>query len=193
MPDDPSPPGELPEEVRSRAADGDGALPLDPESLESDAAPAPGEAGISRSAHPLGLLASVALGGSLGALARYGIETGLPTPSGQFPVATFIINLTGSLLIGAVLVVLVERLPHHPYARPLIVSGILGGYTTFSTFMVEAFTLARGSHVADAVAYLVSSLVLGLVAVLLGMRLARGLLNRDHRSRAVTRSGEAER
>jgi len=114
----------------------------------------------------------------VGALARYGIDRLVPGRPGHFPWATLTINVTGSLAIGVALVVILERLSRWPLARPLIVTGVLGGYTTFSTFMVDAVNLARGGHGGTAVVYVVTSVVCGLGATAIGVVVARGVLAR---------------
>ncbi|MCU1493907.1 MAG: CrcB family protein [Acidimicrobiaceae bacterium] len=115
----------------------------------------------------------VAASGALGAVARYELERALPSRAGQYPWGTFWVNVSGSLAIGFVLVLLSDRFPRARLARPLIATGFLGAYTTFSTYAVEAVDLSRGHHVATAVAYALSSLIAGGVAVVIGMALAR--------------------
>jgi CrcB protein len=82
---------------------------------------------------------AAAIGGVLGALARWGIAAALPTAG--WPWATLTVNLTGCLLIGVLLAVLLARFPDHPWLRPLLAVGVLGGYTTYSTFAVDAVRL----------------------------------------------------
>jgi CrcB protein len=92
---------------------------------------------------------------------------------GSFPWATFTINVTGSFVLGALLTLIVERWPPSLYVRAFAVVGFLGAYTTFSTYMVEAVTLTKDHHADIAAVYVLSSLVVGLTAVYLGMSLAR--------------------
>jgi CrcB protein len=73
-----------------------------------------------------------ALGGALGALARWGVTTALPHSPTGWPWATLLVNLTGCLLFGALLAVLTARSPEPPWARPFLAVGVLGGYTTYS-------------------------------------------------------------
>lgn len=117
----------------------------------------------------------VALSGAAGALARYGVEAALPVEVGHFPFATLWVNCSGSLAIGFVLIVLAERFPRSRLARPVAVTGFLGGYTTFSTFAVEAIELGRHHRPVIAVAYLVASLFGGLAAVIAGMAVGRAV------------------
>jgi CrcB protein len=84
----------------------------------------------------LPVVAAVASGGALGALARYGISAAWPHDPGQFPWSTWTINMTGCFLIG-VLMVVVTRRSTHPLLRPFVGVGVLGGYTTFSTWAVD--------------------------------------------------------
>jgi CrcB protein len=105
----------------------------------------------------------------------------LPTPDGHFPWSTFWINGTGSFVIGLVLVLLSERFPRARVARPLIVTGFLGAYTTFSTFMVDTDTLVQAHRFALAAIYAGASLGVGVMAALTGVVLARFFICLDHR------------
>src|SRR4051795_5688952 len=93
---------------------------------------------------PLTGYAAAALGGVVGALARWGVARALPSPAGGWPWATLLVNLTGCALIGFLLAVLLARFPTSPWLRPFLVTGVLGGYTTFSTFAVETVRLTDG-------------------------------------------------
>ncbi len=115
------------------------------------------------------VLLAVAFGGMLGGIARYGIGLGVHTPAGGFPAATFIINVSGSLALGALLALIIERWPPTQYVRPFAATGFLGAYTTWSTFMVDADLLVKDGHAAVAVAYVAATLVAGLLAVYLGI------------------------
>jgi CrcB protein len=118
----------------------------------------------------------VACGGAAGACSRYGVELAMPTLSGRWPWGTFLVNVTGSLLIGVVLVMLTERFPTARTGRPFLVTGFLGGYTTFSTYTVESVQLARAHDYFQSGAYVVASALAGLVAVIAGALVARFLL-----------------
>ncbi|HEX8093634.1 fluoride efflux transporter CrcB [Jatrophihabitans sp.] len=83
------------------------------------------------------LIAVTAVGGVLGAEARYGLGSVLPHHDQQFPWSTLLINVTGCLLIGVLMAVLLELPSPHRLARPFLGVGVLGGYTTYSTFAVE--------------------------------------------------------
>jgi fluoride exporter len=125
------------------------------------------------------IVGSLAVGGSVGAVARYAISLALPTVTGRFPWGTFVINISGSFVLGFLLIVLIEQFPMGRLARPVIGTGVIGAYTTFSTFMVEAVLLVRAGDPGIALAYLAASLVLGLVAVFVGMLGARVVLHAE--------------
>lgn len=129
-------------------------------------------------------LAAVAVGGILGALARASISIAAPhTDPVAWPWATFVTNLLGCFVLGVVLDWVDSRhgswLVLHPrrarLARPLLASGVLGGFTTFSTFSVEAVGMARWGNASGAAAYAVSSVVLGVALVALGRVLGSAL------------------
>ena len=102
------------------------------------------------------VIVGVALGGALGASARYGLDRLIErSSSAVFPVSTFAINVSGCFLIGVISAALVDR--HHlpAWLRIGLVVGVIGGYTTFSTFAQEALDLGEFHHVAIAAAYIV--------------------------------------
>lgn len=116
----------------------------------------------------------VALGGGLGASARYGLSGWLANRFGAgFPVGTFVVNVSGSLLIGLILTLLTEQLVADPLWRRFIVIGFLGGYTTFSSYTYEAFALAEQGAWGRATFYVLGSNMLGLLACYSGVVLAR--------------------
>ncbi len=118
-----------------------------------------------------GVLAVIAVGGGLGALARYGISLWLPTTPGHFPWGTFLINVLGCFLIG----VLMVRWGQRPLLRPFLGVGVLGGFTTFSTYAVETRALLTPGDVPIAMAYLFGTLAAAMLAVLAGVALMRAL------------------
>ena len=119
-------------------------------------------------------LAAVGIGGALGAPARYGIATLVDITPGTYPWGTFWINVSGSFALGFLLAVLLERLRRVPrYLRPLLATGFLGAYTTYSTFAVETDLLVKNGHWPVAMAYVASSFAVGLLAAALGLRLGR--------------------
>jgi len=127
------------------------------------------------------VLLVIAAGGVLGALLRYQLGRWWPTPVPQFPWTTLLINLTGCLAIGSLLVTLTSRGSAHPWLRPFLGTGVLGGYTTFSTYAVDIVLLIRVGHPAAALAYLAGTLAGSLTAVGVGMTLTRRLLRRRPR------------
>ena len=125
--------------------------------------------------HPL-ILGAIAVGGLVGAEARYGLARALPHDPGSFPWATLVTNLAGCLLIGVLMAVLASRPRPPQLARPFLGVGILGGFTTFSTYAVDLRQLLGHDRPALAAAYLSLTLVAGLLAVAVGLRLAGRLL-----------------
>jgi CrcB protein len=120
------------------------------------------------------VLPVIAAGGMLGAGARHAASQAWPAPADSFPWATLGVNAVGCLLIGVLMVFVVEVGGAHPLLRPFAGVGVLGGFTTFSTYAVETSQLLRyGDHVL-ALAYWAGTLLLALVAVTLGVVSARG-------------------
>jgi CrcB protein len=118
---------------------------------------------------------AVAAGGALGALARYGLALAIPPVPGHFPLATFLTNVIGGLLIGVLIVVLTELTTAHPLARPFLVTGILGGFTTFSTYAVDVEHLLAAHAVGVALGYLLGTLVAALAATWVGILATRAV------------------
>jgi CrcB protein len=119
---------------------------------------------------------AVAVGGALGALARYSLDRTIERRSfAVFPWSTFTINVSGSLLIGIVIAALVDR--HHTPAwlRIGVVMGVVGGYTTFSTFAQETLDLIEENRLAVATIYSMASVVVSVVSVLIGTRVGRAM------------------
>jgi CrcB protein len=125
------------------------------------------------------VLAAIALGGGLGSLARYGLSRALPTGPGQFPWATFITNVLGCLLIGLLMVLITERWTVHRLARPFLGVGVLGGFTTFSTYAVETRGLLQPGTVGLAFAYLAGTFAGAMLAVVAGVSVTRAVLRRN--------------
>ena len=114
-------------------------------------------------------LAAVFVGGALGTLARAAYETLAAADPGRWPWPTFTVNIVGAFLLGYFTTRLLERLPVSSYRRPLLGTGICGGLTTFSTWMLETQRLGEERQLRPAVANIVVSLALGLVAAWLGL------------------------
>lgn len=116
---------------------------------------------------------AVLVGAGLGGLTRYILGTWIMAKySGRFPLGTFLINITGSFLIGLAMTLLTERLQPHPNWRLFLVVGILGGYTTFSSFEYETYQAVRGGAGWMALLYVISSVAIGYAGVWLGAMLA---------------------
>jgi len=117
---------------------------------------------------------SVAIGGAFGAVARYLINISpLAGLFAKFPFPTFFINVTGSFLIGFLLILLTDKFAFGDNLRLAVIVGFLGAFTTFSTFEMEMFDLAREREFALMLAYLFLSIALGFVSVLCGVWLAK--------------------
>jgi len=117
-------------------------------------------------------------GGAVGVNARYWLGVWMNKwASPQFPWATFTINVSGSFLIGVLTITLTRWLPHQNL-RLLVITGFLGGYTTFSTFEYDSATLWERGETRLVAVNMAGSVVAGFVAVLLGIALARGLAPR---------------
>lgn len=121
---------------------------------------------------PLGLsgptLAAIFVGGALGTLLRYLFEFHHPIGHGGFPWPTLTVNLTGSFVIGLILP-LTEHVSHrYATVRPLLVVGLLGGWTTYSTLAVEATLLAKEGDVVTSLAYLAATVFGGIGLVFIG-------------------------
>jgi fluoride exporter len=119
--------------------------------------------------HHGSVLGVIALGGGLGALARYGLTQLFPIQPGRFPWATFVTNVLGCLLIGVLMVLVIEVWAAHRLVRPFLGVGVLGGFTTFSTYAVEIRDLLRPGTVGLAFAYLAGTLLAAMFAVLVGV------------------------
>lgn len=127
----------------------------------------------SRATPKPGILAAIALGGALGAPARYGLSQVIHPAADGFPLGTFTINVTGSFALGFLLVLIMDRFPPTRYLRPFVATGFLGAYTTYSTFAVESVLLVKDGHTWVGLAYGVGSLLAGFLAVWIGIWLAR--------------------
>lgn len=118
----------------------------------------------------------VGLGGFVGANARFYLSREIGDRLGShFPYGTLLVNVSGSLLIGAVFTLLTDRFEIDPLWRQLLVVGFLGGYTTFSSYTLEAIDLMQTGRFGYAVLYLLGNNILGLIACFLGISLARSV------------------
>jgi fluoride exporter len=123
------------------------------------------------------VLAAIAAGGATGATARYLIGQGWPTPAGAFPFSTLTINLLGCALIGVLMVLIAQVWSRQRLIRPFLGTGVLGGFTTFSTYTVDIQRLVAGAHAGTALLYLVLTPVGALLAVGVTATATRRLLN----------------
>jgi CrcB protein len=118
----------------------------------------------------------IGLGGFLGAVTRYGLAVWIGQRWGRsFPLGTFVINVTGSFLIGLLMTLLTERFLANPQWRLLLVVGFLGAYTTFSTFEYETGALLKDGEWLIAGANVVFSVFMGFIALKLGEVIAKSI------------------
>lgn len=119
---------------------------------------------------------AIAIGGTLGCWARYAMTDLIQTIYGRdFPYATLSINVLGSFLMGFLFIETIERLMISPHLRIGILTGFIGGFTTFSTFAMETLLLAEQGETGKSVLYVALSLSLGLIAAFGGAYIARNL------------------
>ena len=122
-------------------------------------------------------ISAIAIGGAFGAVARYLINVSpLAAAFEKFPLPTFVINITGSFLIGFLVIVLADRFDVGETIRMAVIVGFLGAFTTFSTFEMELYGLTSERDHTTAFLYLLLSVVVGFVAVVIGVRLGRLLV-----------------
>ena len=124
------------------------------------------------------VLALVSAGGAIGASARYGAALLWPTAHGAFPWTTLLVNVVGCAVIGAFMVAVTETWTPHPLLRPFFGTGVLGGFTTFSTYTVDVQQLVAGGRTGTALLYLAATAVAALGSVWTATRLTRRLLHR---------------
>jgi len=124
-------------------------------------------------------VALIAAGGAAGAVLRYQLGRWFPTPAPDFPTTTLALNVAGALVLGGLYAWLPRRRPHDRWRRPLLGIGMLGAFTTFSTLCTETVLLVRAHAAATAAGYVATSLAVGLVAVVAGIRIGRGPLRAD--------------
>ncbi|WP_061936435.1 fluoride efflux transporter CrcB [Aureimonas sp. AU22] len=118
----------------------------------------------------------VALGGALGSVARYGMAVAAGRWFGTgFPFATLFVNVTGSFAMGVLIELIARHFSTLPEVRLFLAVGVLGGYTTFSSFSLDAIALWEGGQQAVAILYILLSVVVGLAALMAGAALVRQL------------------
>jgi fluoride exporter len=118
---------------------------------------------------------AVALAGALGALARWGLGSWFGHRFPSFPWGTMVVNVSGSFILGVMFAVLVERNIGSVTLRVALMTGLLGAYTTFSTFSLETFRLFEVGATGSAIANIGMSVVLGLLSVWLGVVAGRAV------------------
>lgn len=117
-------------------------------------------------------LAAIAVGGGLGSVARYLLSAAFPAGHG-FPWPIFAVNVSGCFCLGVLMIYMLEVWPPHRYLRPFLAVGLIGGYTTFSTYAGGVMTLLIGRAPGTADAYALTSVLAALVAVWFGLKTGR--------------------
>lgn len=128
---------------------------------------------------------AVAAGGAIGSLARYGLAVAWPAAPGAVPWATLLANVGGCLLIGVLMATLTEAGRPHRLLRPFVGIGVLGGFTTFSTYAVEVIDAGTAGAPGVAVLYGIGTVVGALLAVAAGLVLTRAVLRRRRTSESA--------
>ncbi|MBD0693881.1 fluoride efflux transporter CrcB [Streptomyces sp. CBMA123] len=146
------------------------------ESPARAAAAVPGRPPVLRGQGPA--VAVVAVGGAIGAVTRYAAGLGWETGPSAFPWTTLLINVAGCAVIGVFLVAITEGRPAHPLLRPFFGTGVLGGFTTFSTYAVDVRRLLEAGRLGPGLVYLGLTLVAALGAVWAAATLTRRLIHR---------------
>jgi fluoride exporter len=125
---------------------------------------------------PWDVLLATSAGGAIGALTRYGAGHRFPAAPGSFPWTTFTINVTGCLLIGVLMVLITQVRRVYPLIRPFLGVGVLGGFTTFSTYVVDIQRLVGLRAAGTALGYLAATVVTALAATWVGVAGTRWML-----------------
>jgi CrcB protein len=116
---------------------------------------------------------AVMIAGALGALARYALQSMIDPRTGDLPWGTFVINVSGSFVLGVVFTAATERLVIEPWVRTALTVGFLGAYTTFSTLAFETVRLLDGGQWVAAFLNMAGNAVFGIAAVMAGVWVAR--------------------
>jgi fluoride exporter len=123
----------------------------------------------------MGVVLAVGVGGGLGALARYYIASAIQSAGSAFPWGIFVVNISGGLMMGLIVEASALKLNLSPELRAFLTVGILGGYTTFSTFSLDsALMLQKGQYMAAA-SYMIGSVVLSILALFAGLWIVRSI------------------
>jgi fluoride exporter len=131
----------------------------------------------------LDILAVISAGGAVGSAARYAVAEAIPHEPGKLAWSTFTVNVTGGFLLGLLMVFVLDVWPPSRYLRPFFGVGVLGGFTTFSTYMLDTHALLAAGEIIAALTYVLGTLVVGLAAVWLGVFTARWLSTLPRRER----------
>ena len=123
-------------------------------------------------------LLAIAAGGAAGAILLHGVNIGAVKLFGHgFPFGTFIVNVTGSALMGVVIILLAQMNAPHETFRLFIVTGFLGAFTTFSTYSLDAVTLIQRGDILYAGLYIGGSVIVSITALFAAMALTKGLIS----------------
>jgi len=119
---------------------------------------------------------AIAAGGSIGAVMRFLVSTGIYSWLGRgFPYGTLVVNVLGSLLMGLLYELFLQRLSISPEARAILLVGFLGAFTTFSTFSIETINLIEQGYLIKAITNVFASVILCILAAWCGLQIARGI------------------
>lgn len=119
----------------------------------------------------------VAIGGALGSVLRHATTQLVGMSAGQgFPYAVIIVNVVGSFLMGALAIILSARFGDHAMLRSFLMIGVLGGFTTFSAFSLDVFSLIERSQILLAGVYVLSSVIVSILAVFAGIALGKAII-----------------
>ncbi len=165
----------MPEQQASHGRDDKDAPTLKP--FDSDIDLRQATRGQGRGRNDATVLAAISVGGAAGAAARYLIGATWPTPAGSFPVSTLAINVVGCALIGVLMVLITEVWSRQRLLRPFLGTGVLGGFTTFSTYTVDIQRLVANAHIGTALLYLALTPIGALLAVWASATATRRLVN----------------
>ncbi len=162
----------MPDQQPTDGTDAAAREPIDPDVDLRQAEPARRHA-----AGEVTVLATIAAGGATGSAARYLIGETWPTPAGAFPFSTLAINVLGCALIGVLMVLITDVWSSRRLLRPFLGTGVLGGFTTFSTYAVDIQQLIAGAQVHTALLYLTLTPVGALLAVWVAAHATRRLVS----------------
>lgn len=137
-------------------------------------------------AHPAVVLASISCGGVLGTMARYGLSIAFPHPPDQMPWATLSINASGCLLIGVLMALITEMWSDQQLLRPFLGVGVLGGYTTFSTYVIDIQQAIAAGAPHLALLYLALTVVSAMLGIWTGGMLTGGLVRVVRKKRSTS-------